>query len=763
MAIKIGITATNFSGNKGAAAMLQSLLKNITDRREDTTFSLFSVYPKADIAQNPYAFLDIVSTKPQHLIFIAFPLALLYKLLKWIAPVKKLLLKNKILNEFSTCDLVVDAAGISFVDSRGFVMNTYNFICMATPLLVGKKVVKISQAMGPCNKVYNKLWAKMTLSKLQAVCARGKYTYAHLEKLKLKNVTLCADIAFLMQDDENSKSKVMALTASDRFFENKFISLSISSVVYQYCLKENIDYYGVMTQFTQYLNDRGYGVLLIANAARQGVCKLKNNDLPIGDALYSRIQDKSNVRWHGEEFTPETIRELIAKSEILVASRFHAMIGALEKCVPVLLVGWSHKYQEVLDMFGLEEYACDYKTLNFKDLTKMFEAVEKNSDTIKNKISLNLSDVKASSQKNFDIIFEKMDQVMAYKQRYIGNVVASFAGYSNQEVVRNNAASGGVVSETLIHLLETKQIDGALVSKQYVENGEILVKSFVATTKQEILECATSIYVDFNLNKAIKKLDAFNGKVAVVCLPCHLKVIDRLCEQTVYNDKIKYKLCLFCGGVMKDTLVKRVLAKKGIDIQDVRKIYYKKGHWRGNTMIEKADGSMTTISYKYNICTYKNAMYYSADKCFSCSDFFGYSSDMSFGDLWLSEMKQNPIKHTAVIVRNPVCCDIISKMEENQTICINDISFDKIQKGNKRALIYKFKTAQARGKIGEKYGLKIAKTVIDQSKWNHYLAAKIIIKNIIRSKDEKKMDKTFKKNNLLMFFYMAFIRILLSF
>ncbi len=100
MNIKIGITATNFSGNKGAAAMLQSIVKNVKKERINTEFSLFSVYPNEDIEQNPYDYLSIVSAKPEQVIFIAFPLAIIYGLFKFVPPLRKLLLRNRILKRF---------------------------------------------------------------------------------------------------------------------------------------------------------------------------------------------------------------------------------------------------------------------------------------------------------------------------------------------------------------------------------------------------------------------------------------------------------------------------------------------------------------------------------------------------------------------------------------------------------------------------------------------------------------------------------------
>ena len=96
--ITIAITAASYSGNKGAAAMLQSSIKQLHDVYGDRlNINLMSVYPSEDKKQLPFDFINITSTKPEQLLFIAFPLAILYKLFKWCPPIKKLLLKNKIL------------------------------------------------------------------------------------------------------------------------------------------------------------------------------------------------------------------------------------------------------------------------------------------------------------------------------------------------------------------------------------------------------------------------------------------------------------------------------------------------------------------------------------------------------------------------------------------------------------------------------------------------------------------------------------------
>lgn len=93
------------------------------------------------------------------------------------------------------------------------------------------------------------------------------------------------------------------------------------------------DYRGCMIQFINWLNEQDYNVLLIANAAREGSEKPRNNDLIICTEVYNAVRDKTKVMWEPREMAPEEIRELLARCEVLVASRFHAMIGALENAL----------------------------------------------------------------------------------------------------------------------------------------------------------------------------------------------------------------------------------------------------------------------------------------------------------------------------------------------------------------------------------------------------------------------------------------------
>jgi len=760
---KVAILSTTFSGNKGAASMLESIVNNVKRDCPDATFDLLTVYPGEDIKQNTYDYVKIVSNTPEQMIFFAFPLAILYWLFRWCSPIANLILKNKILASLKTSRVVVDATGVSFVDSRGMALSLYNFGCISVPLLLGCKTIKFSQAMGPFKKPVNRLLAKLTLRHLTKICARGSVTEGYLKELGLKNVALCADGALVMPDDEAAVAQVSEVFAADPFYAKKPVAFSISSVVYQYCLKHEIDYVGTMAKFIDSVILRGERVIILAQSARQNSEKLKNNDLPICRLVYEKVQQQSACKLLDFEMSAKEIREYIANSHLLVASRFHAMISALHKNVPVMLIGWSHKYKEVLDMYELGEYATDYKSLNFKKLVQVYEKFSNDEMLIREKIASHQAEVQKSSYQNIEIILQILEASRENAKKYMGDFQKCYIGYSAGKEVRENAASGGIVTTTLAYMLDRDMIDGAFVSKQEMVDGKVSARSFIATTVKEILDSATSIYVDFPLLKHLDLLLKFDGRLAVVALPCQIHAIARFVEShPELKEKIVLKISLFCSGSPSQEQIQNILVKNKIDSKEVRRVFFRKGHWRGMTSVDMLDGSTREFSYLYNICTYKNLYYDMLPRCLSCSNHFGYEADLSCGDVWLKEMKSNPIKHTGFIAKTPTAQLVVQAMIDEQVIVAKEISADQVLKSQKRALTFKFRTAVPRKKLGKHFGISYNGTVEDKHKWNHALAAFLILWNVRASRSPFWSKVVYAMPRRLLFLYMGFIRVLLN-
>lgn len=776
--IVVAITAASYSGNKGAAAMLQSSIVQLHKKYgEQLKINLMSVYPEEDKEQIPHDFVDIVSCKPEQLLFIAFPLAILYKGLGWIPGMKALLKKNKIIKAYAGTDLVVDEAGISFVDSRGFVMNTYAFVCAAVPMLVGTPVVKYSQAMGTFQNPYNRFLAKWILPKLSLICARGQGTYDNLAGIGVtQNVKLCADGAFTMEDSERWNKEVTQVCEKDSFYNDNVIGLSISSVVQKKCTKLNIDYKTTMIQLVDYLNSQGYPVLLIANAARIHSQKPRNNDLMIGDAIYEGIAKKDMVRWYHKEMDAEEIRAYIGKCRFLIASRFHAMIGALEQKVPVLLIGWSHKYQEVLDMFELGQYAIDFSKLDLKLIQEEFKKFVAEESVIREKLEKNHKAVLVSSANNVVYISEVLDEVVKKKsgkigkgfvdfnapEKYTGEYIACRKGYSSKEEIRANAASGGMITGLLLFLLKTGKIDGAWVTKTEIKDGKLGYRTYIATTEEEIRDASSSIYMDMPLLKHIDMVKNFDGRVAVVLVPCLMRALNSMMERDQeLADKIVLKLGLYCSGNHSDKATLLSMEKSNISLDNAKRLYYRRGHWRGQSAVVNEDGSEQHFSYTKTICAYKNAYFFEKSSCMLCQDHYASSADISFGDIWLKEMKGNPIKHTSCVIRSKRAMEWFQEAVDAGELVASYISGRDILRSQKRALNFKFNCAKAKKAYYEKKTGRVNINTEEKCKWNHRLAFFLARRN--KEFSEQHYDALAKIPSAVIYYYMCFIRVLLSF
>lgn len=749
--------------------MLQSSISQLKERYGSRLkIYLMSVYPAQDRIQCPHRLVTVVAAQPQKLLFLAFPCAVLYKIGGWCPPLRKILLKNKILQAYHNTDLVIDEAGIAFSDSRGWMMNTYAFVCAAVPMLTGVPVVKYSQALGPFENGYNRFLAKWVLSKMKLVVARGRFTYEHLHAIGIrKQVKLYADGAFTMPPAPAVEKRVEDVLKKAGF--THFAAVSVSSVVERRCRKAGIAYVRIMAEFIDYLLEQGYQVYLFANAARMHSRRPRNNDLRTGDAVmreYEKLKKRRGKKcpecheqliWERREMDAEEIRAFIRQSEFLIASRFHAMVFALTEQVPVMMIGWSHKYQEVMEQFGLAAYAADYSSLSTAQLKRSFEEFASHQQEIRRKIKEKLPAVQKSSKKNILHIEKILDQIMEEQKkdrktyinhvidrrdpkRYMGDYLSCRMGYASDSAIRKNAASGGMVTALLCSLLKNHDIDGALVVQTaFTKDGRLTWQTRIAQSVQQICEASSSVYMSIPMLAHLDELRAFDGRLAVVLTPCMMRAFCRILEQDEkLRKKIVLKIGLFCSGAHDVKATEYALDKSGISRQGAKRLYYRRGHWRGRSCVIYEDGSQKEFSYTRSVCAYKNAYFFVQKSCLTCKDQFAQCADISFGDVWLREVKKDAIKYTGCIVRSRRAYQMLQRAQRQGEIRTRPLRAEQMLQSQARALTFKY-----RGQ-----------------RWNHRLAGWLAVKNREFSLQHEQL--LYHVPLTVIYYYMCAIRALLG-
>jgi len=162
-----------------------------------------------------------------------------------------------------------------------------------------------------------------------------------------------------------------------------------------------------MSRFIDWLvEERGYGVLLLAHSTRPWATSVKDNDLPLCRNIHTGLRHPGACCFPEGAHHADTLRALLGGCRFLVASRFHAMISGLSEGVPSLLIGWSHKYLEVLESFGLEALALDFAAVDFERLKLHFGDLEQRETEVRAKIQERLPAVHESSLDNARVAVE---------------------------------------------------------------------------------------------------------------------------------------------------------------------------------------------------------------------------------------------------------------------------------------------------------------------------------------------------------------------
>jgi coenzyme F420 hydrogenase subunit beta len=313
--------------------------------------------------------------------------------------------------------------------------------------------------------------------------------------------------------------------------------------------------------------------------------------------------------------------------------------------------------------------------------------------------------------------------------KYIGNYKNSWFAYASSEGIRQKAASGGVITALLSNLLKNKEIDGALVCKSLIIDGRVRPQFFIAENEEALLSAQGSKYiaVDFNQD-ALPLIRQFKGKLAIVALPCDTTILRHACENDPsLKEKVALVVTLFCVHNSLPELTDLVIRKLTPRDATLSKFRYRQGHWRGSLNAEFDNGSQVVKPFSF-FSDYQNLYFFCQQKCLHCYDHTGYFSDISVGDIWSLRMKENPIKHNAVITHTEVGVATFQNAVDAGVITANRVLIEEICEGQARSLPFHYNTT-ARAKAGKLLGIKIKDTVHEQVHWNEFLGAWLALFN----------------------------------
>lgn len=393
--------------------MLETVVGRLREAEPGLAFNVFSYYPAADRRLIDDPRVHVFSSTPAALAAWLLPWSMVFGLLRLLFGRRAFRFAPAAIRALGRSAALVDLAGVAFIDGREKFLP-FNVLTLLPAWFLGTPVVKMPQAVGPFRRPANHLAARLFLPRCRMVWTRGAGTHAHLVEARFPGLRFAQadDIAFnyqerwsLTHEGEASLDAWFAQLDEQRSHSGVrgVIGVCPSSVVAVKSRKEGGAYEPVMVDLIVELSRMGFLVVLFPNATRNDAGEAeRNNDLPV----MRRLRDGCLAKGIRQapllvdfDINASGIKRVIARMDVVLVSRFHAMVGALSLAVPPVVLGWSHKYAEVMARFGLQEYVMDYQRLGLPALRGAVEDVFERREAFASGIRERLPEIKRSADR----------------------------------------------------------------------------------------------------------------------------------------------------------------------------------------------------------------------------------------------------------------------------------------------------------------------------------------------------------------------------
>ena len=237
--------------------------------------------------------------------------------------------------ELAEYDLIID---VGEGDSFASIYGAKRFGKMVASKIVASKCrsrfVLAPQTLGPWEGPVWKWLARHALAGTSDVWARDSGSLRRATALRVSNLDLASDLAFAVQDHHESPAQVGGVV------------LNVSGLLWNPNTHvDHMSYRSLVKGLLSAFRELGEPVTLLAHVIAEGQA---DDDVFIARQLGEEFPEVTVV-------VPEnlsTLREVIARSRLLIGSRMHACLNALSLGVPAIPLAYSDKFQPLFDDLG---------------------------------------------------------------------------------------------------------------------------------------------------------------------------------------------------------------------------------------------------------------------------------------------------------------------------------------------------------------------------------------------------------------------------
>lgn len=279
----------------------------------------------------------------------------------------------------------------------------------------------------------------------------------------------------------------------------------------------------------------------------------------------------------------------------------------------------------------------------------------------------------------------------------IGHFENTYVGFANE--YRETSSSGGIATFIFGKLLEDKIVENLFIVKEVNGTYEYQLFNII----NDITKISKTRYIPVTLEDLFTKIDAIEGRVAVSGVACFIKAI-RL--KQYYNpelkDKITFLIGIICGGLKSTFFTDYLSQQAGITsnytkqeyrIKDAKSESWDYSFGAYDDSIEFHQMKMSRVGDMWGTGMFK------ANACDFCTDVLSELADISLGDAWLDQYRNDGLGNSVIVTRTKLADQLIIDGINNLKLDLNTIDSYKIIQSQSSSFSHRWDGLKIRLKI----------------------------------------------------------------
>lgn len=378
---KITVLGSNSGRNAGDAAILSSIISEISSLLPDVQFEVPTTHPNYIVSEYPQSMVKPVSVMP------------------WNLSLR--LLGIPVFKSIKRTDLTLITNGIVF-DYRLFNL-AFNFVLSLVCLVyfankLNKPVISYNMGVGPITKKWGKRFTRFIFNRLSLITVRDGDSYRLLKEIGIKNpIEITADSSFVNRPC--SQERIRRIFQKEKMvYAKKSIGINVTSYLSSWLgsTSSSADSNRFQNLIARLADDfiENFDVDVVFFATQI-------MDIGFTKDVINRTTNKNRVSLiSNDKYTNQEMMGIMGKMEIFIGMRLHSLILSSAMLVPVVGLVYAPKVRSYLKLIGQSNRSIELIDLDYKSLYSIVAETMKRRKEIKSQLTPEINNLKTKAHES---------------------------------------------------------------------------------------------------------------------------------------------------------------------------------------------------------------------------------------------------------------------------------------------------------------------------------------------------------------------------